>query len=131
MAKLPVTIPNTTVTVNGVVLTVWKNTFGMYLDYLGRIEKSRLDSESPTEKMSTAEQARLGFHRNVYPALSACTTAERQGTSIPSEADCIKIMTQDELEAWMNAVRTMNPKWLGTAETAPSETPKETLEKKE
>lgn len=88
------------------VLTVHKKTFGMQLRRFELMEAAEHDP--PAEGQGLAAVLRTHFHRSTYPSLAACTT----GGWIPTEADCLDTILDEELEAWLDAVRELNPDWL-------------------
>ena len=112
------TVRSKVVTVGKRKLTVHKKTFNMQLSRFTLLEAAQKDPRIEGDGIEAL--IRDGFHRNTYPSLFACTTGK-----VPSEAECFDLL-DEELEAWLNAARELNPDWF----PAPNET-QEQIEKKE
>ena len=114
------------ITVAGRKLTVWKSTFEAQLKRFTLMEEAQKNLNGhgePAEDEGLAAMVRRGFHVNTYPSLAACTTGK-----LWTEDECYRIENED-LEAWLETARELNPAWFPTAVTA--ETESEPGEKKE
>jgi hypothetical protein len=112
------------ITVAGRKLTVWKKTFEMQLRRFTLIEQAEQSLNGngiPQEGEGIEATIRRGFSRVTYPSLAACTTGK-----VFTEAECFQI-ENDDLEAWLEAARELNPDWFPavTTETDDSEEKKE------
>lgn len=90
-------------------VTVHKKTFGMQLERFTLLEAAGADA--PVEGDGLAALIRNNFHRVLYPSLKACTTG-----NVPTEQECFDGITNDELDAWLQAAREMNPDWFPIAD---------------
>lgn len=86
-------------------LTIYPKTFGMQLRRFTLMETAQADA--PIEGEGLEAIVRNGFHRVTYPSLVACTEGK-----VPTEAECYDSLTNDELDAWLQAAREFNPDWF-------------------
>jgi hypothetical protein len=93
-------------------LVVHQKTFGMQLRRFALMEAAEKDP--PIEDASPlVASIRNGFHRYIYPSLAACTI----GAKVPTEQECLDGITEDELNAWLETARELNPAWFSGDET--------------
>jgi hypothetical protein len=94
-----------TVIVGGKKLIVYRRTFGMQLRRFTLMEAAQLDPDAIGEGLEAL--TRNAFHRVVYPSLVACTDGK-----CPTEQECFDKIPEDDLNAWLQAARELNPDWL-------------------
>jgi hypothetical protein len=120
----PIKVPSKIITVAGRRLTVHKKTFELTLKRFTLMEeaqKSLNGNGTPAEGEGIEAMVRRGFSLQTYPSLVACTAGK-----LPTEAECYQI-DEDELQAWLDVARELNPAWFPSATP---ETIEETQEKK-
>lgn len=99
------------ITVGKKKLTVHKKTFGMQLRRFALMDAAQNDPPAENDNPLIASII-SGFHRLTYPSLSACTTGK-----LPTEQECFDSITDDDLNAWLEAARELNPDWFPANET--------------